>query len=198
MVPPAVATSGAFNVTSNVVLTMQAPLVLTSVVVSGPATTVSTGATLQLTASPKNQNGNPISGATVTWSSNATGVAAVAAATGLVTGVSTGTANITALATLGSATASSFMTISVTSAFASNATVTTPGNSFDPASVDIAAGGTVTWTLGNAHNVVFNGGTGAPANIGIVSSESRRFNLAGTFGYQCTLHSGMTGQVIVH
>jgi uncharacterized protein YjdB len=192
------ATAGTVTVADSVSLTVQAPLVLTSVVVSGPASTVAPGGTLQLTVSPRDQNGSPIAGSIVTWSSNATGIAIVGAATGLVTGVAAGTANITALATLGSATASSFLMISVASAFPMSANVSTPGNFFSPASVDIAVGGTVTWTLGSAHNVTFDGGAGVPPNIGIVNSDSRTFNTAGTFGYQCTLHAGMTGSVTVH
>lgn len=73
-------------------------------------------------------------------------------------------------------------------------------NSFSPTSVTIARTGTVTWTneTGIAHNVTFSG-TGAPANIGNHSSGSnaRTFSNAGTFSYQCTNHSGMTGSVTV-
>jgi plastocyanin len=48
--------------------------------------------------------------------------------------------------------------------------------------------------------VIFNQTTGAPTNVPIVSSttESRTFNTDGTFRYDCTLHSGMTGTVQVH
>jgi len=69
--------------------------VLTTIAISG-GTTVVAASTLQLTASPKDQNGNAIA-ATITWSSNATGVAAVSN-TGLVTGVAAGSAVITAAA----------------------------------------------------------------------------------------------------
>ncbi len=73
-------------------------------------------------------------------------------------------------------------------------------NRFSPSEVNIVRGGTVIWTFGSVpHNVIFNT-TGAPANVPVVSSttESRTFNTDGTFRYDCTLHSGMTGTVTVH
>src|SRR5207245_9591617 len=53
------------------------------------------GPTLQLTATPKDANGNPLSGRAITWSSNNTAVARVNSS-GLVTGVAAGSATITA------------------------------------------------------------------------------------------------------
>lgn len=80
-------------------------------------------------------------------------------------------------------------------------TVTLGATSFSPASITIQSGGTVTWrnSSGVLHNVTFNQATGAPSNIGDHSSgdNSRTFGTAGTFGYQCTLHGGMTGSVVV-
>src|SRR2546422_1932529 len=51
--------------------------------------------TVQLTATPKDAAGNPLSGRVVTWATSATSVATVSA-TGLVTGVTVGSATITA------------------------------------------------------------------------------------------------------
>src|SRR6266568_644050 len=53
------------------------------------------GATLQLTATPKDSLGNLVTGRVITWSTNAPGVAAVSAS-GLVTGLAVGVATITA------------------------------------------------------------------------------------------------------
>src|SRR5436309_544690 len=53
------------------------------------------GATVQLTATPKDALGNPLSGRVVTWASDAPGVAAVSG-TGLVTGLGIGGVTITA------------------------------------------------------------------------------------------------------
>jgi len=74
--------------------------------------------------------------------------------------------------------------------------------SFSPASVTVARGGTVTWSNEAAsatHNVTFASTTGAPASIGNFASgnASRTFNTAGTYSYQCTNHTGMTGSVTV-
>jgi plastocyanin len=66
--------------------------------------------------------------------------------------------------------------------------------------VAIAAGGTVTWTFGSVeHNVNFGGSGGAPSNISTSSNTTaaRTFNTAGNFSYDCNLHAGMTGTVIV-
>ena len=68
----------------------------------------SLGATSQLSATVKDQNGATMSGATVTWTTSAIAVATVSA-TGLVTSVADGTATITA--TSGSASATASVTI---------------------------------------------------------------------------------------
>lgn len=81
------------------------------------------------------------------------------------------------------------------------ATVTMGAQTFTPTQVNLATGGTVTWNNGSGvlHNVTFAAATGAPANIPNHSSGSnqRTFAVAGTFGYSCTLHAGMTGQITV-
>ena len=59
------------------------------------ATLMSIGQTVQLSASVLDQNGQPVSGAVVTWLSNNTNVATVSSQ-GLVTAVGNGTATITA------------------------------------------------------------------------------------------------------
>ena len=66
-----------------------------SVVVSPASSSLLVGTTLQLTATPKDSNGNPLSGRAVTWATNNAGVATVSAS-GLVTGVAAGSATITA------------------------------------------------------------------------------------------------------
>ena len=68
-------------------------------------TLASIGATVQLTATVRDQNNNPMSGQAVTWTSANTGVATVSG-TGLVTAVSNGTAQITARSGNASGTAS--------------------------------------------------------------------------------------------
>jgi len=86
---------------------------------------------------------------------------------------------------------------------AASATVqATPAIQFTPNTVTIAVGGTVTVAFGSVpHNVYFdNAPAGAPANITDPSSDKSAtltFNQAGTFVYNCHLHPGMHGTVIV-
>lgn len=78
----------------------------------------------------------------------------------------------------------------------------TPSNQFTPNTVTIVVGGTVTVDFGSvAHNVFFdNAPAGAPANITAPSSNKSAtltFNQAGTFEYDCHIHPGMRGTVVV-
>src|SRR5205085_12411481 len=66
-----------------------------TVEVTPPSASVQAGQTVQLTATPKDANGAPLSGRTVTWSSSNTAVATVSNG-GLVSGVTPGSATITA------------------------------------------------------------------------------------------------------
>src|SRR3989442_5958193 len=66
-----------------------------SVTVSPPTANVNDGGTVQLTATPKDANGNPLTGRTVTWVRGNPAVAAVSGS-GPVTGVGGGAATITA------------------------------------------------------------------------------------------------------
>jgi plastocyanin len=88
--------------------------------------------------------------------------------------------------------------------------VSTFQESFQPNFIQIAPGDTIRWTFfptttdDFGHNVIFAITPGHPANIadtvkngiktGIVA---RVFLTRGTFDYVCTLHGGMTGQVVV-
>ena len=72
-----------------------APVATKIEVTPSSATLMSIGQTVQLTARVLDQNNNPMTGATVTWTSSAVGVATVSAQ-GLVTAVSNGVARITA------------------------------------------------------------------------------------------------------
>jgi uncharacterized protein YjdB len=66
-----------------------------SVIVSPATASILAGQTVQLTATPKDANGNILTGRVITWTSSNTGVATVNG-TGLVTAVATGTAILTA------------------------------------------------------------------------------------------------------
>lgn len=78
----------------------------------------------------------------------------------------------------------------------------TPSERFDPGSVLLVQGGTVTFDFGSlAHNVYFdNAPQGAPANITAPTSNTTvalTFNTAGTYPYNCHLHPGMKGTITV-
>ena len=78
--------------------------------------------------------------------------------------------------------------------------VFTPGNVFRPFSTVIPVGGTVRFNIsGDQHNVIFGAVAGAPANVNVVKNVvvSRTFSTRGTFPYDCTVHPGMSGQVVV-
>ncbi len=79
--------------------------------------------------------------------------------------------------------------------------VATAGTSFTPASITVVPGSTVVWQIAGAtHNVTFGANKPTGGDVGDTApgnSASRVFPAAGTFTYQCTRHSGMTGQVIV-
>ena len=81
-----------------------------------------------------------------------------------------------------------------------NATVSAgTSERFSPARVDLLRNGTVTWSFASlAHNVTFTS-SGAPANIPDATNTqvARTFPNAGTFNYQCTIHPGMNGRVVV-
>jgi plastocyanin len=78
----------------------------------------------------------------------------------------------------------------------------TPSEKFTPGQVTLSVGGTVTFAFGSlAHNVFFdNGPAGAPDNITAPSSNKSvtlTFNTKGTYAYNCHLHPGMRGTVVV-
>ena len=105
------------------------------------------------------------------------------------------------------------------SAFADTAQITiSPGagsgqacvnthNCFDPGTLNVAKGTTVTWTNGdNTAHTVTSGKYGDNDNGTVFNADypfkpkqtmSHTFNDAGTFDYFCSVHPWMTGQVIV-
>lgn len=71
---------------------------------------------------------------------------------------------------------------------------------FDPSSLTVSSGTAVTFAFaGVQHTVTFTPMTGAPADIPLSSntSVSRTFSTPGTYPYHCTIHSQMTGTIVV-
>jgi plastocyanin len=79
--------------------------------------------------------------------------------------------------------------------------VDAPATAFLPPTVDVQAGGTVTWTFASLnHDVTFTLAAGVPADVPVFQngSASRTFSSNGTFGYHCSIHPQMNGVVTVH
>lgn len=137
-----------------------------SVTITPSPASVAVGRTAQLTATPRDANGSPLTGRTVTWSSNNTSIATVSAS-GLVTGTLVGTATITATSEGQSGTT----TVTVTNAPVASVTVSpspatvTVGNTVQltattkDANGNVLTGRAITWTSSNT-NVATVSGTG--------------------------------------
>ena len=176
--------------------------VLTTLEVT-PATaalfTVAPGNAVTLSVVAKDQDGQTMVGVgSPSFSSDNRAIADVSV-DGTITAVAAGTARITASLTAGGVTKTGTTTVTAQVAPA-NAGVVAPGLAYQPATVDVRAGGTVSWTFGSIpHDVTFTT-AGAPADVPELQdgSASRTFPNNGTFGYRCSIHPPMTGLVRVH
>ena len=79
----------------------------------------------------------------------------------------------------------------------------TPAIQFTPRTVELTAGGTVTFEFGAVqHNVYFDDAPpGAPTNITAPAANetiARTFPVAGQYRYNCHIHPGMAGVINVH
>jgi len=78
-------------------------------------------------------------------------------------------------------------------------TVQVTSNAFTPALVNLRSGGIVTWVwvdTTSQHNVTFNDPLLSSQTLS-TGLHSVVFQSAGTFNYVCTVHSGMTGSIVV-
>lgn len=79
--------------------------------------------------------------------------------------------------------------------------VYTPGNTFSPFTATVRVSGVVRFNIfGDEHNVIFSQATpGYPADVNVVRDVvvERTFATVGTFPYSCTVHPGMTGEIVV-
>lgn len=81
-------------------------------------------------------------------------------------------------------------------ALAATRTVKVADNKFSAKTVRVSKGTTVVWKwVGkNPHNVTGKGFSSRTVTSG---TFKHKFKKAGTFRYRCTIHSGMTGKVVV-
>jgi plastocyanin len=161
--------------------------------------TLEPGNNVRLTVVAKDQNGEVMAEVgSPSFSSDNEAVATVDA-DGLVTAIGAGPARITASLTAGSVTKAGVADVTVQVA-PPTALVTAPQFAYQPETVDVSAGGTVTWSIDAIHHTVTFSGTGAPADIPELLNESadRTFPTSGQFAYRCAIHPAMTGTVRVH
>ena len=175
--------------------------VFTSLSVTPVTSAIGVGATVQLTATPRDQNGAPIVGLPAATFTSGNGAVATATSTGLVTGVAAGSATITATLTDGGVTHSGTAAVTVAPGGGGGVTISTAGNQFTPDAVEVPPGTTVTWNfVGTTHNVTFDAAAPAGGNIPDTApgnSVARTFTVPGDYDYRCTIHSNMKGRVRV-
>jgi plastocyanin len=177
--------------------------VFTTLTVTPASPDLVKGDTLQLTATPRDQNGAAMTGLPAATFALTFGTSVSVSGSGRVIALNPGGSTVTATLTSGG-TMKQATSTPVVAALGTTADVTVSGagQTFSPDTVKIAVSGTVTWTFSagaNApHNVTF-ATPPAGGNIGNMSSGSvtRTFGTAGRFTYQCTLHTGMSGVVVV-
>lgn len=78
--------------------------------------------------------------------------------------------------------------------------VSIKGFAFNPSSLTVSVGTTVTWTNDDsvAHTVTSDSGSElTSAQIAPGQSYSHTFSTAGTFSYHCAIHPSMKAQVVV-
>src|SRR5689334_4133550 len=88
---------------------------------------------------------------------------------------------------------------SVSVARAATASVNIQNIAFNPASITVNAGDTVTWTNNDQVNHTVTSDTSGLFNMSSApgSTVSFTFSTPGTFAYHCNIHSNMHGTVVV-
>ena len=86
-----------------------------------------------------------------------------------------------------------------TSVPAATVTVTIDNFAFSPATLDVAAGTTVTWTNKQdvTHTVTADDGSFDSGNIASGDTFSHTFDSAGTIAYHCAIHPTMKASIVV-
>ncbi len=144
-----------------------------SVTLTPASASVQVGQTAQLTATPKDANGNPLTGRAISWATSKAALATVSGS-GLVTGVAAGSVTITA--TSEGQTGTSAITVSTVPVASVTVSPATPiimvGQTVQltatpkDASGNVLTGRTVTWTSDNGGVATVNG-TGLVAAVAV-------------------------------
>jgi plastocyanin len=84
-------------------------------------------------------------------------------------------------------------------ALAADHAVSIAGFAFAPQSITVTVGDTVTWTNSDstAHTATADDASFDTGSIANGTSKSATFSTAGTFPYHCSIHSSMTGTIVV-
>ena len=84
-----------------------------------------------------------------------------------------------------------------TTASTRGASVMITSFSFEPSTITVPKGATVTWTNQDPVAHTITGADFDSGSIGPGKTYSRTFDRAGTYEYHCTIHPGMKGTVMV-
>ncbi|HWC73007.1 MAG TPA: Ig-like domain-containing protein, partial [Gemmatimonadales bacterium] len=177
------ATSEGKSATAAITVT---PVPVASVDVSPPTASMLIGGTAQLSATPKDANGNPLTGRTVTWTTGNSNIATVDA-NGLVTGTGAGTVTITATSEGKSGTAS------VTVALVPVATVDVSPSS---ATIQVGATAQLSATLkdGNGNTLTGRTITWATSDANIATVDANGLVTAQAVGGPITITATSEGK----
>jgi plastocyanin len=152
------------------------------------------------------RRGDPVKGPMeVTWSSSDASRVLVDASTGAITGVAVGTAEIRATVTAEGVTQTGSSTVTVADASPAGGVTATAAAVFTPQLVTVARSGsaaTVTWTFQSVAHTVTWDSQPSGANVADIPATSgtsiaRDFLVPGEYEYHCTIHSGMSGSLLV-
>jgi plastocyanin len=176
---------------------------LASIAVTPASMNLGTGDTQAITVTGMDNDGKTIAQLFgVRYTSRSTSVADVTAL-GDVAGLSAGSTTIDISVTVGGVTKSGSVAVAVaggTLPSSADVAAVDVSNTFSPRTVVVRRAGTLRWIFGAVpHDVTFGSATEAPPAIPLVSNTtvSRTFNSPGTFQYDCTVHAGMIGFVVV-
>ena len=79
------------------------------------------------------------------------------------------------------------------------ASVSIKNMAFNPGSVSVTTGATITWMNSDTtiHTVTADDGSFNSGNIAVGATYTKVFSTTGIFSYHCILHPEMTGKVVV-